>query len=188
MYLEPGLKDWPGFAPDSSFKDSFSASVTFMNSGSTPVSIISSQFYISGDSADMEDEIMGFRNPSGLNWKDSLWRFERVDSCFYLDNKAVSTVDFSCSLTHFSEEDFREFVLNSTTYSWMDESDALLHVGLWLLMANPYGEYSIKLVPLGSPFYNRNSAMSKGASVIAFEQETMPTFRDLNHWEALKDK
>ena len=85
----------PGFLQNGSYRDSLSGSLTFMNSGSTPVSIISSSVILHADTAIIQREID--ENPyvalypitHNLNSKSNSF-----ESDFYLEENSVSKYRF----------------------------------------------------------------------------------------------
>jgi hypothetical protein len=182
---------------DGMYNDSIVGSITFMNRGSTPVSIISSAVIIEVDSTEIDVE--DFReNPrvsfsQGVVWGDSSTReMEYVHTKHYLDAKSVSEFRFETTI---DSAKFGRLLKNSPiTYNWegWDSNTVVVYYHLWFLMADPFGEFSMEAVKIGHHVYNESGRYIFGfGDPNSHQTRDIPVFRDIDFWKDLsaeKDK
>ena len=177
----------PGFLPDGSFQDSISGSLTFMNSGSTPVSIISSQVILHADTAQVLQAI----NENGyitLSPQSSSYHsvLRPIHSDYYLDTKSLSSFRFA---TNIDSTALKELLNEAIPAAW-DSTMVSVNFYLWLLMADPFGDLSMDVVRLASYAYSNETNRPRFGYAPSFDFSTrrMPTFRNLDFWTDLSEE
>ena len=176
---------------DGTYNDSIVGSMTFMNRGSTTVSIISSAVILDGDISEMSD--VDYReNPyvsfDQVSYGDSIRATQHIHSKHYLDSKSVSEFRFEAKI---DSSNFRRVLRNASSidFEGWDSTQVMLDYHLWFLMADPYGNFSMEAVKIGNYVYNRSgrSLFGLGHSN-GYQTRQMPPFRNIDFWKDLTEE
>ena len=174
---------------DGIYHDSIVGSITFMNRGSTPVSIISSAVILDGDTSQIPDD--DYReNPylnfnQGVLWGDSIREAVHTHSKHYLDSKSVSEFQFEAKI---DSSNFRRLLRNANTPDWegWDSTEVILNYHLWFLVADPYGNFSMEAVKIENSVYNKSGRYLYGWGLEnGYQTKQMPPFQNIDAWNEL---
>ena len=156
------------------FDDSLALQITFMNEGSTPVSILKSRLYLlnprtkNGQGNLEKSTIWGRKNP-GVIYQDDL------KENFYLEPKSINTLTFHTKVDSTSLMRLINAAPSATDSTWSD-----LEMGVTLLLVDPYGNFSAAAISLAHPIYELDGVCA--AVSLDLERGSIPPFVA---WEAL---
>lgn len=188
------IDHWPSLEGDH-YQDSIAARVTFLNSGSTPVAIVKSRLFLTSDTLYALAEFKNaakerkpydpYKDPynTSRGIRNFQTRFVDVNQEYYLKEQSVHTVRFSGVLPDSS--DFRELLMGSAPlYEGAGEN---LSMGLWVLFADPYGDFSMKTIPLGQGFYRQGRFRGEFFPG-TLETNRLPPFAEGSFWQKISDE
>ena len=181
------LRTIPNLTPKGTFYDSIVATCTFMNSGSTPVSIIDSQLIIEVDSSKFDENTNDHPYLTFYNRIDDSLRYViDVQSDYYLDSKSVSTFSFSANV---DSTKLMQLLRDAPRAGLKRDSTAVaVNFHLWFLMVNPFGKYSMDVVSLSNAYYQNSGKYLFGTgSGVQNQTKKLPPFRDVEFWTTLSD-
>ena len=153
------------------YDDSLTAQLTFMNDGSTPVSIIKSRVYLLNHydqigEGTIEKQRFLFNSISGVIFQDEC----PTKESWYLEPKSVSTLTFSSTLDSTS----LMALIRAVPSSERIDDLSSFELGVYVLMVDPYGNYSSQAIPIAEPLYDANGTHIR--SYVPLFQGRMPPF------------
>ena len=159
------------------FDDSLALQITFMNEGSTPVSIIKSRMYLlnprtkNGQGNLEKSTIWGRKNP-GVIYQDDL------KENFYLEPKSINTLTFHSKVDSTSLMRLINAAPSATNSTLSD-----LEMGVTLLLVDPYGNFSAAAISLAHPIYELDGVCP--AVSLDLKRGSIPPFVN---WDNLMSK
>lgn len=162
------------------FDDSLTTQLTFMNDGSTPVSIIKSRLYLLnhydqiGNGSIEKQRLLG-GSIDGVIFQDEC---QSKESC-YLESKSVSTLTFRSTIDSTSLMALLRAVPSSERTNDMSS----LELGVYVLMVDPYGNFSSQAISIAEPSYDSNGTHL--VESLPLNHGRMPPFVT---WDALMSK
>lgn len=159
------------------FDDSLALQITFMNEGSTPVSILKSRLYLLNPRT---------KNGQGNLEKSSIWAHEipgviiqdDFKEKFYLEPKSINTLTFHTKVDSTSLMSLINAAPNATDSTMSD-----LEMGVTLLLVDPYGNFSTAAISLAYPIYQLDGVC--GPISLDLKRGSIPPFMT---WEAVLAK
>ena len=166
---------------DGVFQDSLTLKITFMNNGSTPVSVIESRLFLLNSNAknglgSLEKQKLFHRIKPSI---DSVIYQVPLDENLYLNPKSVNTHTFQASIDSIS---FMNLI--HSEHAPGNSSMTQLEFGVYLLMADPHGNFSKKAISVIYPFCRLDGRCAK--SSLDVSAGSMPDFD--SSWSELVER
>jgi len=195
-HFTSGVDEWPAVEGDV-FQDSLSCTVTFLNSGSTPVAIVKSRLFLTSDTVFASHVFTNYAkdvdHQKNDPYKDPFnsIRKNRIHNTIHVDvnqehllkEQSVLSIKFSGALT--DSTGFGALLKEAPLFFGSSESSGI-RAGLWMLMADPYGDFSMMTIPLGLGMYDRERGSLPGELRLEkIETLTMPAFAEGSYWEKI---
>lgn len=166
---------------DGVFQDSLRLKMTFMNNGSTPVSVIESRLFLINSSAknglgNLEKQRLFQSRPPSI---DSVIYQVPLDENLYLNPKSVNTHTFQASIDSMS---FMNLV--QSEHAPGNSSMSILEFGVYLLMVDPHGNFSKKAISVIYPICRLDGRC--GTTSLDLSAGSMPDFD--SSWSELVER
>ena len=153
------------------FDDSLTVQLTFMNDGSTPVSIIKSRLFLLNNhdqnvEGAIQKQLFLGNSIDGVIFQD---KSRPKESC-YLEAKSVNTLTFRSTIDSTSMMGLVSAVPSEERTNDLSS----LELGVYVLMVDPYGNFSSQAISIAEPIYDSNG--TQVVNSLPLDHGRMPPF------------